>query len=128
MIIQACINGSRTRDFHPLLPLTMEAIARDAAATVAAGAAELHIHPHDVDGRESLLAVEETIDAVRRACPGTLVGVSTGAWIEGDARRTREAIRRWREPLLPTILTNRTSTTRSLPPSSSSYHKRLSTK
>ncbi|MGX5843622.1 3-keto-5-aminohexanoate cleavage protein [Mesorhizobium sp. ArgA1] len=101
MIVQACINGARSRDFHPLLPLTVEDIARDAAASVAAGAAELHIHPRSPDGRESLLAVDETIDAVRRACPGTLVGVSTGAWIEGDEDRTREAIRHWDKDLLP---------------------------
>lgn len=101
MMVQACINGARPSDFHLLLPLTVEAIARDAAATVAAGAGELHIHPRGADGRESLLAVEETIDAVRRACPGTLVGVSTGAWIEGDEQRTREAIARWPEQSLP---------------------------
>jgi uncharacterized protein (DUF849 family) len=101
VIIQACLNGARPQDFHPLLPLTVEAIARDAAATVAAGAAELHIHPRGADGQESLLAVEETIGAVRSACPGTLVGVSTGAWIEGDEQRTREAIQQWHQPLLP---------------------------
>lgn len=101
MIVQACINGGRPRDFHPLLPLNVEAIVRDAAAAVAAGAAELHIHPRGADGRESLLVVDETIDAVRRACPGTLIGVSTGAWIEGDEHRTREAIRRWHQHLLP---------------------------
>ncbi|RUX42332.1 3-keto-5-aminohexanoate cleavage protein, partial [Mesorhizobium sp. M7A.F.Ca.US.001.01.1.1] len=43
MIVQACINGARPRDFHPKLPLTAEAMASDAAACVAAGAAELHI-------------------------------------------------------------------------------------
>ena len=35
--------------------------------------------------------------AVRRTCPGTLVGVSTGAWIEGDADRTLARIEGWRE-------------------------------
>lgn len=95
MIIQACINGARPIDYHPKLPLTPEAMARDAARAVAAGAAELHIHPRGIDGRESLAAVDDTIDAVRRACPGSLLGVSTGAWIEDDDRRTLEAIRRW---------------------------------
>jgi uncharacterized protein (DUF849 family) len=37
------------------------------------------------------------VRAVREACPGTLIGVSTGAWIERDERRTREAIDGWRE-------------------------------
>ncbi|WP_137933915.1 3-keto-5-aminohexanoate cleavage protein [Mesorhizobium comanense] len=97
MIVQACINGARARDFHPALPLTAPAMATDAAACVAAGAAELHIHPRGADGRESLAAVDSTVLAVRHACPGTLVGVSTGAWIENDVARTRAAIAAWRE-------------------------------
>jgi uncharacterized protein (DUF849 family) len=97
MIVQACLNGARRSDFHPGLPLTAETMAGDAAACVAAGAAELHIHPRGPDGRESLLAVDATVLAVRRACPGTLVGVSTGAWIEKDEERTRDAIAGWRE-------------------------------
>ena len=97
MIVQACINGARPRDFHPRLPLTAEAMASDAATCVAAGAAELHIHPRGTDGRESLAAVDATVLAVRQACPGTLVGVSTGAWIENDVERTRAAISAWRD-------------------------------
>ncbi|UCI34272.1 3-keto-5-aminohexanoate cleavage protein [Mesorhizobium sp. B4-1-4] len=96
MIVQACINGARPRDFHPALPLTARAMASDAAACAAAGATELHIHPRGGDGRESL-AVDATVLAVRGACPGTLIGVSTGAWIENDVARTREAIAGWRE-------------------------------
>ena len=96
MIVQACINGARPRDFHPRLPLDAPAMTSDAAACVAAGAAELHIHPR-IDGRESLPAVDATVLAVRQACPGTLVGVSTGAWIENDVERTRAAIASWRE-------------------------------
>ncbi|MBY5328159.1 3-keto-5-aminohexanoate cleavage protein [Rhizobium leguminosarum] len=95
MIVQACINGARPSDFHPLLPLTIDAMVRDATASVAAGAAELHVHPRGADGKESLAAVDETVGAIRRICPGTLIGVSTGAWIEGDRETTREAIRRW---------------------------------
>ncbi|BAV46510.1 hypothetical protein MLTONO_1607 [Mesorhizobium loti] len=97
MIVQACINGARPRDFHPKLPLTAQAMASDAAACVAAGAAELHIHPRGADGRENLAAVDATVLAVRLICPGTLVGVSTGAWIENDVARTRAAIAGWRE-------------------------------
>jgi uncharacterized protein (DUF849 family) len=95
MIVQACLNGARRIDFHPHLPLTAEAMARDGASCVAAGAAELHIHPRGLLGRESLAAVDATILAVRLACPGTLVGVSTGAWIENDAEQTRNAIAGW---------------------------------
>jgi uncharacterized protein (DUF849 family) len=97
MIVQACLNGSRTSRFHRRLPLTSEEIADDSASCVAAGAAELHLHPRGVTGKESLAAVDTTILAVRRACPGTLIGVSTGAWIENDEDQTRNCIARWNE-------------------------------
>jgi len=97
MIVQACLNGARRGDFHPQLPLNAEAMASDGASCVAAGAAELHIHPRGSQAQESLAAVDATIVAVRRACPNTLVGVSTGVWIENDAEQTRKAIARWSE-------------------------------
>ncbi len=79
--------------------LIAAAMAMDTAACVAAGAAELHLHPRGPDGRESLApaAMDATVLAIRRACPGTLAGVSTGAWIEGDADRTLACIENWRE-------------------------------
>lgn len=96
MILQACLNGARPASFHPRLPLTPNDVARDAVACLGAGAAELHLHPRAPDGRESLSAVDETLGLLRTVCPGTLIGVSTGAWIEGDAARTKAAIASWR--------------------------------
>ncbi|MET3577424.1 uncharacterized protein (DUF849 family) [Mesorhizobium robiniae] len=99
MIVQTCINGARSADFHPQLPLDADAMARDGAACVAAGAAELHVHARGLDGRESLApeAMDLTVLALRRACPGTLIGVSTGAWIENDDKQTLAAIAGWNE-------------------------------
>jgi uncharacterized protein (DUF849 family) len=99
LIVQACINGARDAAFHPALPLTPDTMARDSAACVAAGAAEAHLHVRGPDGRESLAptATDVTVRAVRQACPGTLIGVSTGAWIERDEKRTLAAIDGWRE-------------------------------
>lgn len=96
MIVQACLNGSRPDDYHPRLPTTPHSLAMDGVACISAGAAELHVHPRGADGRESLLAVDETIDVLRRSCPGSLIGVSTGAWIEGDETRTRSCISTWK--------------------------------
>lgn len=59
----------------------------------------MHIHPRGAHGRESLSAIDASIPAVRRACPCTLIGVSTGAWIENDEAGTRRAIAAW--PALP---------------------------
>jgi uncharacterized protein (DUF849 family) len=99
MIVQACLNGARDADFHPALPLTVEAIARDGASCVAAGAAEVHLHTRGPDRWESLAAtaVDATVLALRRACPGTLIGVSTGEWIERDEHRTLASIEAWNE-------------------------------
>ena len=41
--------------------------------------------------------MDATIPAVRQACPGTLVGVSTGDWIENDEEPTRRSIAGWNE-------------------------------
>jgi uncharacterized protein (DUF849 family) len=97
MIVQACLNGSRTIGFHQRLPLTSEDIANDGASCIAAGAAELHLHPRGARGKESLAAVDTTVLSLRHACPGTLIGVSTGAWIENDAVHTRDCIAQWNE-------------------------------
>jgi uncharacterized protein (DUF849 family) len=98
MIVQACLNGSRAVGFHPGLPVTAASIAADGAACVAAGASELHVHPRDARFVETLAAnaVGDTVAALRAACPGTPVGVSTGAWIEGTLDRTVAAIEGWR--------------------------------
>lgn len=95
MILQACLNGARPTGYHPALPLSLAAMLADAQAVVAAGANELHIHPRDASTRESLHAVTPLLQALRPACPGTLIGVSTGAWIEADPAQTREAIAGW---------------------------------
>ncbi|HKM64296.1 MAG TPA: 3-keto-5-aminohexanoate cleavage protein [Acidisphaera sp.] len=98
MIVQACLNGARPPSYHPHLPITPAALAADAAAVVAAGAAEIHLHVRAADGSETLAAaaVDATIAAVRDRLPGTLVGVSTGAWIERDEDRRLAAIDAWR--------------------------------
>ena len=99
MLVQACLNGARPRGHHAALPLAPTAMARDAAAVVRAGAAEIHLHVRDAAGCESLAptAVDATLAAVRAAVPGTLVGVSTGDWIEGDEDRRLAHLAAWRE-------------------------------
>lgn len=99
MLLQACLNGARPHRFHPRLPVTPAAIAEDAAEAVAAGAAELHVHVRGPDGRETLAPewVDATVASLRARLPGTLVGVSTGAWIERDDDRRLAMIASWRE-------------------------------
>jgi uncharacterized protein (DUF849 family) len=90
--IKACLNGGRS------FPATPDELAQEAAAAVEAGAEALHVHPRDTAGRESLAAgdVGAALEAIRQACPGVRVGVSTGLWITaGDARRRAGLIAGW---------------------------------
>lgn len=97
MLIQACLNGSRARGEHPSLPCTPEELADAARAAVAAGARSLHIHPRGPDGAQSLAAdqIGAALVAVRSACPGVPVGVSTLLAILPDPQRRAAAVRGW---------------------------------
>jgi uncharacterized protein (DUF849 family) len=79
------------------VPWRPDDLAREGRASVAAGAAALHFHVRGADARETLdaAAVAESLDALRRACPGTPVGVSTGAWIVADPEERLALVRRW---------------------------------
>ncbi|MEV7010222.1 3-keto-5-aminohexanoate cleavage protein [Streptosporangium sp. NPDC051022] len=98
IMVKACLNGSRKPGDHPALPLTPLQLAEAAREAREAGAAAVHMHPRDEAGRESLSAacVGAAVRAVRRACPGLPVGVSTGLWMTGgDAGARGEAVRGW---------------------------------
>jgi uncharacterized protein (DUF849 family) len=99
VLLQATLNGALTKADHPAVPLSIEELARDAEACVAAGAHAIHLHPRDREGRERLDAdvVDEVVAAVSEAC-GVPVGVTTGAWIEPDLGRRLELVRAWRAP------------------------------
>lgn len=103
-MLKAALNGNRKQGSHPALPLGADELSADAAACVRAGAAAIHIHPRDDDGRETLGGdvVDETVRAVRLAA-GVAVGVSTGAWIEPDPRRRADLVSAWREPDMASV-------------------------
>lgn len=81
------------------MPVSIEELARDAAACVAVGARALHLHPRDSQGSERLDAevVDEVVLRVRGTCR-VPVGVSTGAWIEPDLKRRLELVGTWSAP------------------------------
>jgi uncharacterized protein (DUF849 family) len=78
-VLQACLNGSRTAQEHPALPLSPERLAEDAADVAALGVTSVQIHPRDVIGAPTLVGPEvaTTIATVRAAVPGIEIGVST---------------------------------------------------
>ncbi len=99
MILQAALNGDLTEADHASVPVSTEELVRDAAACIAAGAREIHLHPRDSEGRERLEAVvvDEVVMKVREAC-GVPVGVTTGEWIEPNLERRLKLVRAWRSP------------------------------
>lgn len=100
--LQAALNGSRE---HPAVPRTPEELAVEARAAVDAGATSLHLHPYDENSRQTLVAepCANALHAVRDACPGVPISLSTSAGIEPDPERRYELIEAWTE--LPDFVT-----------------------
>ena len=100
-MLQACLNGRRRRGEHPAVPVTPEELAADAARAVEAGAAQLHVHPRvEGGGRDTVEpgAVAATVRAIRAACPGVPLGLTTGLWTtDGDAERRHAHVEGWEE-------------------------------
>ena len=99
VLLQVCVNGARDMAEHPWLSVDADVVAADAARAVAAGAQEVHVHPKDAAGRDSLDAgdVARWVWAIRAAHPGVPVGVTTGDWAEPDVERRLAAIESWTE-------------------------------
>lgn len=96
-MLQACLNGARGHDYNPAVPVTPEALARDAAACLKAGATEFHIHPRDAGGLESFAAddIDAALKAVRAAVPGVPVGISTREGIMADPAARQRVFSAW---------------------------------
>jgi uncharacterized protein (DUF849 family) len=77
--------------------VTAEELAQAAREAVAAGAAEIHLHPRDADGRESVAAgdVAAAVAAVRAAVPSVPVGVTTADSTGGSGFDRARQIRAW---------------------------------
>ncbi|WP_028922084.1 3-keto-5-aminohexanoate cleavage protein [Pseudonocardia acaciae] len=97
-MIQLCPNGPHRPGSHPALPVTADAVVADVRASLAAGAAQVHVHPKDADGADSLHPrdVDPLVEAIRAACPGIPVGVTTGLWATGSAGARSELVAAWR--------------------------------
>lgn len=96
-MLQVCLNGARSPREHHHLPVRPEELAAAAAASVMAGADDVHLHPKTSDGTDSLdpHIVAAALRAVRAAAPGVAIGVTTGAWTAPDPHDRIAAIRAW---------------------------------
>jgi uncharacterized protein (DUF849 family) len=98
MLLQVCPNGAHEPGAHPALPVGPEDVAAAARTCVAAGAVEIHLHPKDERGADSLLAghVDPLVAAIRAAVPDTPLGLSTGAWAVPEGQRRSTLVGQWR--------------------------------
>jgi uncharacterized protein (DUF849 family) len=104
-MLQAALNGARKREEHPLIPRTPAELATDAQKCVSAGAEVVHVHAFDDDGIETLAADPNAavLAAIRSACPGVPISLTTRADLEADPARRLELIMSWTE--LPDLVT-----------------------
>jgi uncharacterized protein (DUF849 family) len=98
-VIQAALNGDRTKTDLATVPVSMAELAADAIDCVAAGAGAMHLHPRDASGHERLDAdiVNAVANHVRAAC-GVPISVTTGEWIEPDLATRLRLVRGWTAP------------------------------
>jgi uncharacterized protein (DUF849 family) len=99
-MLQACLNGQRSQEDHPAVPVTPEELAADARRAVAAGAQQLHVHPRAESGRDTVEpeAAAALVRAIRASCPGVPLGLTTGLWTtDGDAELRNAQVEGWRE-------------------------------
>jgi 3-keto-5-aminohexanoate cleavage enzyme len=66
MLIVAALNGTRTPDECPKVPITVEEIAAEAKRVVDAGAAVVHVHARKKDGGSAFdLVIDDLMQAIR---------------------------------------------------------------
>lgn len=107
MRIVACLNGDRRPGAHPALPVSVDQLVEDAHAAVAAGATEIHVHPRDLDGAESLepQVIAPFMERMRADGPEVPVSLSTALSAQSDPWRRYDLVQRWAFPALPDSVT-----------------------
>jgi len=100
--VQAALNGDRD---HPAAPRKPAAIAEAARAAVAAGAHSVHVHAFDEAGKETLdgAACAAVLRAIRTACAGVPISLTTSATIESDKQERLRIVESWTE--MPDLVT-----------------------
>lgn len=98
-LLQVALNGARTTAEHPAIPRRPDELAREARASVDAGARAVHLHAYDSSGIETLAPgpCAAALRAVRSACPGVPISLTTSAAIEPDPIRRLELVAGWED-------------------------------
>jgi uncharacterized protein (DUF849 family) len=104
MMLQAAVNGDRSKADHPAVPVTEDELGRDVRECLAAGAREFHIHVRDANGQPTLEPgpVDRAASAAR-AAGAQAAGVTTVADIEPDLQRRLALISKWTQPAYSSV-------------------------
>lgn len=95
LVVNAALTGMvPTKADNPSVPVTPDEIADDAARCREAGAAIVHIHARDEDGRPTWRAdvYADIIRKVRERCPDVIVCVSTSGRLWNELERRSEVL------------------------------------
>ena len=95
VIVNAALTGMvPTKERTPHVPVTAEEIVADAAACAEAGAAIVHVHAREVDGRPSHRAelYGPIVEGIRDAVPELIVCVSCSGRHVSDLERRAEVL------------------------------------
>ncbi|MFD4736600.1 3-keto-5-aminohexanoate cleavage protein [Streptomyces virginiae] len=95
--LSVSLNGSRSAADGPAVPLSPEALAESALASVAAGAEDVLVHPRTPCGRESLSprVVGPVLEVLRRAGVGAALSVPVSIAAEPDPAGRRARVASW---------------------------------
>jgi uncharacterized protein (DUF849 family) len=100
VLIKCCLNGGRSKDQHPAVPVTPAEIAAAAIAVRDAGAGAVHVHPRGADGNQSNDPddIGRAIETIREACPGMPVGATTilSLYENRDVAARLRQVERWK--------------------------------
>ena len=95
LIINAALTGMvPNKADNPNVPITPEEIADDARRCVDAGAAIVHVHARDDQGRPTYKVdvYREIVAAVRERCPDVIVCASTSGRVFGEFEQRAEVL------------------------------------
>jgi uncharacterized protein (DUF849 family) len=100
VLIKCCLNGGRSKEQHPAVPVTPGELAAATLAVRDAGAGAVHIHPRGAGGTQTNdpADIGRAIEAIRGACPGMPVGATTILSLYEDRNPTARLrqVERWK--------------------------------
>ncbi len=104
MMLQAAVNGDRSKADHPAVPVTEHELVSDVWECLAAGAREFHIHVRDARGHPTLDPGQvDRAARAARAAGARAAGVTTVASIEPSLPRRLALISKWTQPAYSSV-------------------------